>query len=53
MTPARYEKKFGCVDDNFQRKTNGRYYCNPAHCGRSWKDKRRRDEHLEKAYAIL
>jgi hypothetical protein len=53
MTPIEYVKKFGCVDDNFARKTNGRYYCNPAHCHRSWTNKKERDEHLDMAYAIL
>ena len=53
MTPIGYLKKFGCVDDFFERKTNGRYYCNPAHCHKSWKSKAKRDEHLKMAYSIL
>lgn len=53
MTPVAYRKKFGCVDDNYTRKTNGRFYCNPAHCSKSWKNKAERDEHLNMAYAML
>jgi len=53
MTPIAYRKKYGCVDENYTRVTNGRYYCNPAHCNRSWKDKKKRDEHLEQAYKAL
>lgn len=53
MSPVAYRKKFGCVDDNYTRKTNGRFYCNPAHCSKSWKNKAKRDEHLNMAYAML
>ena len=48
-----YYKKFGCVDGNYTRKTNGRFYCNPAHCSMSWKNKTERDRHLRLAYAAL
>ena len=53
MSPVAYYRKYGCVDDNFTRVTNGRYYCNPAHCSKSWKSKKKRDEHLRQAYAAL
>lgn len=53
ISPVAYYKKYKCVDDNYTRKTNGKYYCNPAHCSRSWKNKQTRDEHLKMAYAIL
>jgi hypothetical protein len=53
MTPAAYQRKYGCVDANWKRVTNGRYYCQPAHCNRSWKSKKKRDEHLKIAYGAL
>ena len=53
MSPVQYYKIYGCVDDNFTRKTNGKYYCNPAHCSKSWIIKTNRDEHIKRAYAAL
>jgi hypothetical protein len=53
MKPAEYLKKFGCVDDNFTRVTNGFYYCNPAHCNKRWRSKKERDAHLAMAYSLL
>ncbi len=46
MTPVAYYKKFGFVDYNHLRKTNGRFYCSPRHCGKSWKSKVERVKHL-------
>lgn len=53
MTPVQYYRRFKCVDDGFDKKSNGRYFCNPAHCKRSWKIKKERDAHLKMAYAAL
>lgn len=54
MTPLQYYKKYKCVPKRYKlRQANGRYYCNPAHCSQSWKNKEKRDEHLKQAYAIL
>lgn len=52
-SPVEYYRRTKCVDDNFDRRHKGRYYCNPAHCSRSWTRKAARDEHLDAAYAIL
>jgi hypothetical protein len=52
-SPIQYYDRTGVVDDNFQRQHKGRYYCNPAHCRRSWTDKDARDRHLSIAYAAL
>lgn len=52
-SPIQYYKRTGCVDDRYYFKHNGRYYCNPAHCRKSWTNKETRDEHLKMAYAIL
>ena len=52
-SPVRYYKRTGMVDDNFMRVHKGRYYCNPAHCSRSWASKIERDEHVRMAYALL
>ena len=52
-SPIQYYRRTGCVDGRYQFKYRGRYYCNPAHCGRTWTDKKKRDEHLDMAYAIL
>jgi len=53
MTPMEYYRKYGIVDEHYTRKTNGRYYCNPAHCGNSWEDKAERDRHVRVAYSVL
>jgi hypothetical protein len=54
MTPVQFYKKYGVVPDGYTAKQqNGRYYCNPAHCSLSWTDKKKRDEHLDGAYAML
>jgi hypothetical protein len=53
MSPVTYRRKYGCVDKHFTRITNGRYYCNPAHCTTSWKHKETRDKHLKMAYNSL
>jgi len=53
MSPVTFYKKYGLVDKQFWRVTNGRYYCNPAHCRKSWKSKKARDEHLDMAYKLL
>ena len=53
MSPVAYLRKYGCVDKQYTRMTNGRYYCNPAHCSKSWKNKKTRDEHLKMAYGAL
>lgn len=52
-SPIEYYKRTGCVDDRYYFKHNGRYYCNPAHCRKTWTNKKNRDEHLDRAYAIL
>ena len=52
-SPIQYYRRTGCVDNRYQHRHNGRYYCNPAHCSGTWKDKKKRDEHLDMAYAIL
>jgi len=52
-SPIQYYKRTGCVDDRYQHRHKGRYYCNPAHCRQTWTDKKKRDEHLDMAYAIL
>lgn len=53
-SPIQYYKRTGgVVDDRYYHKHNGRYYCNPAHCRKSWSNKKTRDEHLNMAYAIL
>jgi len=48
-----YRRTKGVVDDCYAHIHKGRYYCNPAHCSRSWKNKETRDEHLDMAYALL
>jgi hypothetical protein len=53
ITPVEYYKKYRCVPENYTRVCNGRYYCNPAHCSKSWKNKKDRDEHLDMAYSML
>ena|SRR5271157_1695079 len=52
-SPIQYYKRTGCVDDRYYIKHDGRYYCNPAHCRKTWTDKKKRDEHLDMAYAAL
>lgn len=52
-SPVAYYRRTKVVDDNFARKHNGWYYCNPAHCKHRWRNKANRDEHLKSAYAIL
>lgn len=52
-SPIQYYKRTGCVDDRYQHVFKGRYYCNPAHCRKTWTSKKKRDEHLDMAYAIL
>jgi hypothetical protein len=52
-SPIQYYKRTGCVDNRYYFRHQGRYYCNPAHCRVTWKDKKKRDEHLGMAYAIL
>lgn len=52
-SPIQYYKRTGCVDDRYQSRHNGRYYCNPAHCRNTWVSKKTRDAHLDMAYAIL
>jgi hypothetical protein len=53
-SPIQYYKRTGgVVDDRYYFRHKGRYYCNPAHCRRTWTDKKKRDEHLDMAYAIL
>lgn len=52
-SPVEYYKRTKVVDDNFTHGHKGRYYCNPAHCHRSWASKAERDKHLDIAYGIL
>jgi hypothetical protein len=52
-SPIQYYKRTGCVDNRYYLRHRGHYYCNPAHCSGTWKDKKKRDEHLDMAYAIL
>lgn len=52
-SPVQYYRKYGVVPSDFTSRHNGRYYCNPAHCSRSWKIRANRDAHLERAYTIL
>jgi hypothetical protein len=53
MTPPAYYRKHRACPDDYQKKINGRFYCNPAHCSRSWKSKAERDKHLDMAYSLL
>jgi hypothetical protein len=53
MTPPAYYRKHRACPDDYQKKINGRFYCNPAHCARSWKSKAERDKHLDMAYSLL
>lgn len=53
MDPVQYFRRFKCVPDDYTRRHAGRYYCNPAHCKRSWANKAERDAHLGVAHAIL
>lgn len=53
MTPVEYYKKYKVVDRNFLAKCNGRYYCNPAHCSKSWETKAERDGHFALACRAL
>ena len=53
LDPVRYYRKYKCVPHNYTNVVNGRYYCNPAHCSRSWTSKEERDKHLNMAYGIL
>src|SRR5277367_3329132 len=47
-SPIQYYKRTGGVVDNrYQSRHKGRYYCNPAHCRKTWTDKKKRDEHLD------
>lgn len=48
-----YRRTGGVVDDRYYFRHNGRYYCNPAHCRQTWTNKKKRDEHLDTAYAML
>ena len=52
-SPIEYYKRTKCVDDRYYFKFEGRYYCNPAHCRKTWTNKKKRDEHLDMAYAML
>jgi hypothetical protein len=52
-SPVQYHKRTGVVDDRFTYRHRGRYYCNPAHCSRSWVDRAERDVHLKAAYSVL
>jgi hypothetical protein len=52
-SPIQYYRRTGVVDDRFQSRHHGRYYCNPAHCLCTWKSKKARDKHLDLAYAAL
>jgi hypothetical protein len=52
-SPTAYYRRTGHVDDRYLSKFQGRYYCNPAHCSRSFASKTERDEHLAIAYAAL
>lgn len=53
MSPLQYYKKYKVVPDRYEYVHNGRYYCNPAHCSQSWKNKKERDKHLNGAYSLL
>lgn len=52
-SPVEYYLATGAVDDRFTSRHKGRFYCNPAHCHRSWSNEAERDEHLDGAYAAL
>jgi hypothetical protein len=52
-SPVQYFKRTKCCPDSYHHVHKGRYYCNPAHCSRSWTDKIERDKHLVGAYAVL
>lgn len=52
-SPPQYFKRTRCCPDNFAHIHKGRFYCNPAHCSTSWKSRKTRDAHLNRAYAIL
>jgi hypothetical protein len=47
-----YERTRWCPSD-YTSRHKGRYYCNPAHCSSSWRNKAERDKHLAGAYALL
>jgi len=52
-SPVQYYRRTKCCPDDFQRGHKGRFYCNPAHCSRSWESKAARDKHLGIAHDIL
>lgn len=53
MTPTKYYEIHGCVDENFKEPVRNKFYCNPAHCKKSFKSKEERDKHLKQAYGAL
>jgi len=52
-SPPEYYKRTRCCPDDFTRIHKRRFYCNPAHCSRTWKTEAERDEHLDMAYSLL
>lgn len=52
-TPPTYMIRTGWCPDDYTKRIAGCYWCNPAHCSRTWKKQSERDAHLAGAYAIL
>lgn len=52
-SPVEYYQRTKCCPDDFGEPHNGLYFCNPAHCHRTFETKGARDEHLRWAYALL
>lgn len=52
-SPIEYFKRTQCCPDDYYVKYDGLYYCNPAHCSRTFTDEAERDKHLDMAYSIL
>lgn len=53
-SPIQYFKRTdGVVDNRYLHKHKDYYYCNPAHCKGRWKDKKKRDAHLDSAWNLL
>ena len=52
-SPVAYYRRTKVVPDDFLKRHNGWYYCNPYHCKHRWRSKKERDKHMDAAYALL